>query len=98
MRIEDVRAPGATSSIHVPERRGYQRLRLGLRTLVDLGEGQHSLVLDIGEGGLALEASFIPKPQIRPIRLALVFGEGRLELNGRIAWARIQETARRRVP
>jgi hypothetical protein len=74
--------------IHVPERRLHPRLRVGSPTLVDLGEGKRGTILNVCEGGLALQlaVTLTEPPDIPLMRLGLAISENRVEINGQIEW------------
>jgi hypothetical protein len=87
-------SPEAVNSVHVPERRVHARLRADSRAFVDLGEGKSGAVLNVGEGGLALQVA-VPlneHPHIPLMRLGLAISENRVEINGQIAW--VSESSR----
>jgi hypothetical protein len=84
----------AVNSVHVPERRVHPRLRADSRAFVDLGEGKSGAVLNVGEGGLALQVAvpLTEQPHIPLMRLGLAISENRVEINGQIAW--VSESSR----
>jgi hypothetical protein len=87
-------SPEAVNSVHVPERRVHARLRADSRAFVDLGEGKSGAVLNVGEGGLALQVAvpLTEQPHVPLVRLGLAISENRVEINGQIAW--VSESSR----
>jgi hypothetical protein len=79
----------AVNYVHVPERRAHVRLRTGSRAFVGLDEGKSGTVLNVGEGGLALQLPITQAEHshIPLMRLTLAIAENRVEINGQIAWA-----------
>jgi hypothetical protein len=95
-------------SVHVPERRLHPRQRVPSHVFVDLGEGKRSTVLNVGEGGLALQVpvTLADHPHIPPLRFGLAISENSIEINGQIAWVseptketdiNLQEDTRRKI-
>jgi hypothetical protein len=80
--------PEGMNSVHVPERRIHTRLRVGSGASIDLGEGNRGTVLNVSEGGLALQVAvtLTEYPHIPVIRLGLPISEKRVEINGQISW------------
>jgi hypothetical protein len=82
-------SPEVANCVHVPERRVHPRVRAGSRAFVGLDEGKSGAVLNVGEGGLALQlaAAQAEHSHIPLMRLRLAIAENRVEINGQIAWA-----------
>jgi GNAT acetyltransferase-like protein/PilZ domain-containing protein len=81
-------SPEGVNSVHVPERRVHTRLRVGSGASIDLGEGNSGTVLNVSEGGLALQVAvtLTEHPHIPLIRFGLPISENRVEINGQISW------------
>ena len=88
-----IKSPEA-DSVPVRERRVHPRLRVGSRAFIDLGEGKSGTVLNLGEGGLALQVSvaLLEHFHISPIRFGLPISDNRLEINGQMAWVSESKT------
>jgi sporulation related protein/PilZ domain-containing protein len=73
----------------VPERRQFARLTPRAPLFVHLDESKRGLVLDVGEGGLAV-ASLVPKSPDEIISLAFDLPEGNVHIQtkAQIAWTR----------
>jgi hypothetical protein len=80
--------PEGVNAIHVPERRVHTRLRVGSCVSIDLGEGNRGTVLNVSEGGLALQVTvtLTEHRHIPLIRFGLPISENRVEINGQISW------------
>jgi hypothetical protein len=82
-------SPEPVNSVHVPERRVHPRLRAASRAFVGLDEGKSGTVLNVGEGGLALQLAIAhaEHSHIPLMHLRLAIAGNRVEINGQIAWA-----------
>ena len=80
--------PEGVNAVDVPERRVHTRLRVGSGASIDLGEGYRGTVLNVSEGGLALQVAvtLTEHPHIPLIRFGLPISENRVEINGQISW------------
>jgi hypothetical protein len=80
--------PEGVNAVHVPERRVHTRLRVGSGASIDLGEGNRGTLLNVSEGGLALQVAvtLTERPHIPLIRFGLPISESRVEIKGQISW------------
>ena len=73
----------------VTERRAHPRLRVASRAPIDLGEGHSGAVLNLSEGGLALQVAVTGAghSQSSHMHFRLPISQSLVEINGQIAWA-----------
>ncbi len=71
---------------HVCDRRLHPRLHVSSRVFVDLGLGNRATVLNLSEGGLRADATFVDHPHTTPIRLGLTISGNSIGINGQVAW------------
>ena len=81
-------SPEDVKSVRLPERRVHRRLRVDSRASIDLGEGNSGTVLNVSEGGLALQVAFTltKHSQISLMHFWLPISPNRVEISGQIAW------------
>jgi hypothetical protein len=74
--------------ISVRERRSHSRLWVNSFALIDLGKGTTAIVLNVGEGGLALRvpATVTEYTRTPVIHFRLLISQSWVEINGQIAW------------
>jgi TonB family protein len=74
-------------SLHTPERRLQPRLRVSSLAYIDLGEDNGGILLNIGEGGVAVQLAMpLLGDDLPQIRLQLPQSKNRIEISGEIAW------------
>jgi hypothetical protein len=86
--------PEGVNSVHVPERRVHTRLQVGSVAPIDLGEGNRGTILNVSEGGLALQVAvtLTDHPHIPLMRFGLPISENPIETNGQISWVSASRT------
>src|SRR2546423_8850545 len=81
---------GLGNKTSATERRGNSRTRVdGHLQLVNLGPENGGLMLDLSEGGLALQAVFPVMPELEiPVNFLLPNTDIRIDAKAQIAWGR----------
>ena len=80
-------SPEALNHARAPERRLHTRLQAGSLLSIDLSDGNSTIVLNIGEGGLGLRvAATLAEPHVARLHLQLPISQPRIEIDGEIAW------------